>query len=91
MLPILHLNGYKIANPTVLSRIGDDALEKMLEGCGWKPYLVEGDEPELVHQVMAATLERVLDEIEGIQAQARAESGAPSPGEPEATPGPGDR
>ena len=83
VLPILHLNGYKIANPTVLSRIGDDALEKMLEGCGWKPYLVEGDEPELVHQAMAATLERVLDEIKGIQAQARAESGAPSPGEPE--------
>ena len=47
VLPILHLNGYKIANPTVLSRIGDDALEKMLEGCGWKPYLVEGDDPEL--------------------------------------------
>lgn len=84
VLPILHLNGYKIANPTVLSRIGDDALEKMLQGCGWKPYLVEGDDPMLVHQAMAATLDTVLDEIRGIQERARAgEPGGRSPGDPE--------
>lgn len=83
VLPILHLNGYKIANPTVLSRIGDDALAKLLEGCGWKPYLVEGDDPRLVHQEMATTLDTVLDEIKDIQAQARSESGPPSPGHPE--------
>jgi xylulose-5-phosphate/fructose-6-phosphate phosphoketolase len=71
VLPILHLNGYKIANPTVLSRIGDEALTKMLEGCGWKPYLVEGDDPRQVHQEMAATLDTVLDEIREIQARAR--------------------
>ncbi len=84
VLPILHLNGYKIANPTVLARIGDDALEKMLEGCGWRPYLVEGDDPEQVHQAMAATLDTVLDEIRAIQAQARAEDPAvATPGDPE--------
>jgi xylulose-5-phosphate/fructose-6-phosphate phosphoketolase len=84
VLPILHLNGYKIANPTVLARIGDDALSKMLEGCGWKPYLVEGDDPLTVHQEMAATLDTVLDEIRGIQDQARSEdSSTPTPGDPE--------
>ena len=75
VLPILHLNGYKIANPTVLARIGDDALSKMLEGCGWKPYLVEGDDPLLVHEEMAATLDAVLDEIRGIQDSARSGRG----------------
>jgi xylulose-5-phosphate/fructose-6-phosphate phosphoketolase len=76
VLPILHLNGYKIANPTVLARIGDDALAKMLEGCGWKPYLVEGDDPLVVHQDMAATLDRVLDEIRTIQQAARSGAAA---------------
>ena len=84
VLPILHLNGYKIANPTVLSRIGDDALAKLLEGCGWKPYLVEGDDPTQVHHDMAATLDTVLDEIRAIQQQARSEDGStPTPGDPE--------
>jgi xylulose-5-phosphate/fructose-6-phosphate phosphoketolase len=88
VLPILHLNGYKIANPTVLARIGDDALEKLLEGCGWKPYLVEGDEPEQVHHSMAATLDTVLDEIRAIQQRVRSEDGlqdgsAKGPGDPE--------
>ena len=83
VLPILHLNGYKIANPTVLSRIGDEALTKMLEGCGWKPYLVEGDDPRQVHQEMAATLDTVLDEIREIQARARSGGGAPADGAPE--------
>jgi xylulose-5-phosphate/fructose-6-phosphate phosphoketolase len=83
VLPILHLNGYKIANPTVLSRIGDDALAKLLEGCGWKPYLVEGDDPTQVHHEMAATLDTVLDEIRSIQQQARSEDGStPTPGDP---------
>jgi xylulose-5-phosphate/fructose-6-phosphate phosphoketolase len=75
VLPILHLNGYKIANPTVLSRIGDEALTKMLEGCGWKPYLVEGDDPRKVHQDMAATLDTVLAEIREIQQRARSGGG----------------
>ncbi len=71
VLPILHLNGYKIANPTVLARIGDDRLGQLFEGYGWKPYLVEGDEPEAVHHALAATLDVVLDEIRDIQARAR--------------------
>ena len=76
VLPILHLNGYKIANPTVLARIGDDALSKLLEGYGWRPYVVEGDDPLLVHEEMAATLDAVLDEIRGIQDSARSGRGA---------------
>jgi xylulose-5-phosphate/fructose-6-phosphate phosphoketolase len=71
VLPILHLNGYKIANPTVLARIGDQALTDLLSGCGWKPYLVEGDEPQAVHQTLAATLDVVLDEIAELQRAAR--------------------
>ncbi len=72
VLPILHLNGYKIANPTVLSRIGDDALSDLLKGYGYEPYLVEGDEPEPVHQELAATLDTCLDRIAEIQQRARA-------------------
>ncbi len=53
VLPILHLNGYKIANPTVLARISKEELEQFLQGCGWTPYFVEGDEPEKMHQLMA--------------------------------------
>ncbi|HET8594278.1 MAG TPA: phosphoketolase family protein [Intrasporangium sp.] len=71
VLPILHLNGYKIANPTVLARVGDEALTELLQGCGWKPYLVEGDEPAQVHQALAGTMDRVLDEIAEIQRAAR--------------------
>ena len=56
VLPILHLNGYKIANPTVLARIGSDELGKLLEGYGYAPIFVEGDEPEVMHQKMAAAL-----------------------------------
>jgi xylulose-5-phosphate/fructose-6-phosphate phosphoketolase len=73
VLPILHLNGYKIANPTILARIGREELASYLEGCGYRPYFVEGDEPERMHQLMAATLDRVLDEIAEIQRVARAE------------------
>jgi len=71
VLPILHLNGYKIANPTVLARIGDDELTALLTGYGYRPYLVEGDDPAKVHQALAATLDRVFDEIAEIQRAAR--------------------
>ncbi|HEX5094610.1 MAG TPA: phosphoketolase family protein [Acidimicrobiia bacterium] len=71
VLPILHLNGYKIANPTISARVGDDELSLLLAGCGWTPYLVAGDDPELVHQQLAATLDRVLDDIRKFQRRAR--------------------
>ena len=72
VLPILHLNGYKIANPTLLSRIGDEELTKLLEGYGHTPYLVEGDDPPAVHRTLAATLDRAADDIREIQRAARA-------------------
>ncbi len=71
VLPILHLNGYKIANPALLDRIGDDELGMLLEGYGHVPYLVAGDDPAAVHQALAATLDVVVDEIGRIQAAAR--------------------
>ena len=71
VLPILHLNGYKIANPTVLARIPAEELEKLLQGYGYQPYVVEGDEPEKVHQLMAATLDTVIQEIKQIQKECR--------------------
>jgi xylulose-5-phosphate/fructose-6-phosphate phosphoketolase len=77
VLPILHLNGYKIANPTVLARISDDELQKLFVGYGYQPYVVAGDDPALVHQAMAATLDTVMDEIQAIQTQARS-GAAPS-------------
>src|SRR5712691_7289003 len=70
VLPILHLNGYKIANPTVLARIGSDELRDLLVGYGYKPYFVEGDQPETMHQLMASTLDTVFDEIASIQTTA---------------------
>ena len=73
VLPILHLNGYKIANPTVLGRMTDEELTKFFEGYGWKPYFVEGHEPEVMHQTMAATLDAIIEEIRTIQEQARKE------------------
>jgi xylulose-5-phosphate/fructose-6-phosphate phosphoketolase len=79
VLPILHLNGYKIANPTVLARIGDDELTALLTGYGHKPYLVEGDDPETVHQRLAATLDVVFDEIAAIQRTARFDGGTDRP------------
>src|SRR6266536_1855831 len=72
VLPVLHLNGYKIANPTVLARIPEDELVSLLEGCGHRPILVTGDEPEQVHQDFAAALDDALDEIHAIQRAARA-------------------
>jgi xylulose-5-phosphate/fructose-6-phosphate phosphoketolase len=73
VLPILHLNGYKIANPTVLARIPEAELTDLLTGCGWEPFLVAGDDPARVHQELAATLEHVLGEIRAIQRRAREE------------------
>src|SRR5881394_330285 len=63
VLPFLHLNGYKIANPTVLARIPERELVSFLEGCGWRPLIVAGDEPEVVHQALAAALDEALGEI----------------------------
>jgi xylulose-5-phosphate/fructose-6-phosphate phosphoketolase len=70
-LPILHLNGYKIANPTILARIDRGELAEYLRGCGYDPYFVEGDDPSHMHQLMAATLDHVLDEIKEFQRNAR--------------------
>ena len=72
VLPILHLNGYKIANPTVLARIERAELEQLLTGCGWRPYFVSGSQPEAMHQLMAGTLDAVIGEIQAIQRAARA-------------------
>jgi xylulose-5-phosphate/fructose-6-phosphate phosphoketolase len=71
VLPILHLNGYKIANPTVLARIPREELDHLLRGYGWMPYVVEGDDPATMHALMASTLDRVIDEILRIQKTAR--------------------
>ena len=60
-LPILHLNGYKIANPTILARIEPEELDQFLRGCGWIPYYVEGDEPEKMHQLMATVMEKTIE------------------------------
>jgi xylulose-5-phosphate/fructose-6-phosphate phosphoketolase len=72
VLPVLHLNGYKIANPTVLARIPHEELEALLVGYGHKPYFVEGDDPMTMHQTMASTLEQCILDIRGIQQHARA-------------------
>jgi xylulose-5-phosphate/fructose-6-phosphate phosphoketolase len=82
VLPILHLNGWKIANPTVLARISKDELTRLLEGYGHRPYFVEGHEPDAMHEAMAATLDAVLDEIAGIQEEARAAGATPVPRRP---------
>src|SRR3984885_7903980 len=71
VLPILHLNGYKIAGPTVLARISHEELSDLMKGYGYTPYFVEGDDPETMHQLMAETLDKVVDEIKTIQAEAR--------------------
>ncbi len=82
VLPILHLNGYKIANPTVLDRIGRDELVQLMRGYGYTPYFVEGDDPPAVHQQMAATLDRAIGEIRGIQSRARTNGDARRPAWP---------
>src|ERR1700733_10603606 len=79
VLPILHLNGYKISNPTVLARIEHEELEQFFRGCGWTPYFVEGDDPEKMHQLMAATLEKAIEEIRQIQNNARSKNDTTRP------------
>jgi len=79
VLPILHLNGYKIANPTVLARIEHDELEQLLRGYGWTPYFVEGHEPAKMHQLMATTVDNVIAEILRIQRHARSSRDASRP------------
>jgi len=71
VLPILHLNGYKISNPTVLARVERDELEQFLRGCGWTPLFVEGDEPEKMHQLMAGAVEEAVESIRAVQEKAR--------------------
>jgi xylulose-5-phosphate/fructose-6-phosphate phosphoketolase len=71
VLPILHLNGYKISNPTILSRIPEQELEQFFRGCGWEPLFVSGDEPEAMHQLMAAALDTAVERIRDIQEHAR--------------------
>jgi xylulose-5-phosphate/fructose-6-phosphate phosphoketolase len=71
VLPILHLNGYKIANPTVLARISEEELESLFRGYGYTPYVLEGDDPSVMHQKMAAILDKIYDEIAALQAAAR--------------------
>jgi xylulose-5-phosphate/fructose-6-phosphate phosphoketolase len=79
VLPILHLNGFKISNPTILARIEHEELEKFFEGCGWTPLFVEGDEPEVMHRLMAATLEQAVGQIRAIQKNARENNDATRP------------
>jgi xylulose-5-phosphate/fructose-6-phosphate phosphoketolase len=79
VLPILHLNGYKISNPTVLARIEREELEQFIRGCGWTPHFVEGEDPETMHQLMAGTLEMVIDEIREIQRNAREQNDGTRP------------
>ena len=71
VLPILHLNGYKIANPTILARIGREELEQLMRGYGYNPYFVAGDDPATMHELMATTLDKIFDEIATIQHRAR--------------------
>jgi xylulose-5-phosphate/fructose-6-phosphate phosphoketolase len=79
VLPILHLYGYKISNPTVLARIEHDELEQFFRGCGWTPYFVEGDDPATMHELMATVLERAIADIHQFQTTARATQDAARP------------
>src|SRR3989449_7894632 len=79
VLPILHLNGYKIANPTVLGRLSDETLTHLFTGYGYEPHFVEGDDPEPMHQLMAATLDTVIGKIRVIQRQARSNGSVKPP------------
>lgn len=79
VLPILHLNGYKIANPSILARISHDELASLFQGYGYKPYFVEGSDPHEMHQMMAATLDTIVPEIREIQQEARQSGTAKRP------------
>ncbi|AWN17160.1 phosphoketolase [Salinisphaera sp. LB1] len=76
VLPILHLNGYKIANPTILARIGDDELDQLLRGYGWTPIVVAGHEPALMHEAMATALDAAIEQIHAAQRDARERAAA---------------
>ncbi len=82
VLPILHLNGFKIANPTVLARISREELTELMRGYGYDPYFVEGDDPDLVHQSLAGTLDTILAQIRAIQSAARAGDASATPERP---------
>tara|TARA_R110000751_G_scaffold301716_5_gene414850 strand:+ start:2820 stop:5144 length:2325 start_codon:yes stop_codon:yes gene_type:complete len=82
VLPILHLNGYKIASPTILARISHDELDALLRGYGYAPHFVEGHDPELMHQAMASAMDKVMDEIAAIQLAARSGVEVPRPAWP---------
>jgi xylulose-5-phosphate/fructose-6-phosphate phosphoketolase len=79
VLPILHLNGYKIANPTILARITREELDSLIRGYGWTPYVVEGDDPALVHRQMATVMEACIADIRRFQAEARTSGTATRP------------
>jgi xylulose-5-phosphate/fructose-6-phosphate phosphoketolase len=79
VLPVLHLNGYKIANPTILARISREELDQLLRGYGWQPFIVEGHDPMTMHGLMAETLDRVFDEIRLVQQTARRDGRAVRP------------
>src|SRR6202522_2488405 len=79
VLPILHLNGYKISNPTVLARITHEEIDQLFRGYGWTPYFVEGEDPDTMHQTMAATLDKVIEHIQKIQHDARMSGDATRP------------
>ena len=78
MIPILHLNGYKIAGPTVLARMRASELEDLLKGYGYKPYFVEGDDPAAMHQQMAGTMDAVIAEIREHSARSARRRDSPS-------------
>ena len=78
VLPILHLNGYKIANPTILGRMSDEEVRNLFVGYGYEPLFVEGSDPALMHRAMAATMDQAFDRIRSIQAEARASQAAPA-------------
>jgi xylulose-5-phosphate/fructose-6-phosphate phosphoketolase len=82
VIPILHLNGYKIANPTIFARISREELEQLFHGYGWTPYFVEGEDPEKMHQLMAAILDKVIEDIWRIQNNARTKNDATRPSWP---------
>lgn len=79
VLPILHLNGYKIANPTIFGRLSHEELQEFFSGCGWKPYFVEGDDLMTMHRLMAETMDTVIEEIKAIQKKARETGDATRP------------
>ncbi|MFD1122980.1 phosphoketolase [Methylophilus flavus] len=82
VLPILHLNGFKIANPSILARIGHNELRKLFEGYGYKPYFVEGDQPEEMHRLMAKTLDKAISDIQAIKKKSKNEDSPKRPSWP---------